>query len=231
MKRCVCLCACLLLAGALLGCSSLPAGTQTEMEGLTIVVDPGHGDTDVGTIGVTSGVYEKDVNLAISLKLRAALEEKGVYVIMTRETDDPLGDPGEAKLDVRKEADMQKREEIIAGAQANLLLSIHQNSFEDPAVRGPQVFYLESNQKADGAKLAGAIQKAINEALKPDKPRSTGKGNWRLLKPGAQPGCIVECGFFSNAQDEALLQDEAHQDLLVGAIVAGVEAYVRRYGA
>lgn len=209
----------------------LAADGQRELPGLVILIDPGHGDTDVGTIGALTGCYEKDINLTIALKLKTALEEKGVTVRMTRADDAPLGPADEGDIAQRKENDMQARENIIAEAGANLLVSIHQNAFEDPEVRGPQVFFLKYNDKSYGVEFAQAIQDALNAQILQEMPRDISYGNWRLLKQGSQPGCIVECGFLSNPEEELLLLDDAYQDKLVMAITAGIEAYVKQYGA
>ena len=108
---------------------------------MKVVVDPGHGDTDVGTIGVSTGRYEKEVNLEIGLKLKAALEQEGVTVVMTRESDDPVAAAEETDIGKRKEADMQKREQIIRDADADMYIGVHQNSFENADACGPQIFY------------------------------------------------------------------------------------------
>lgn len=222
----------ILLSGVL--CLGLLAGCGSKagaLEGRTIVIDPGHGDMDVGTIGV-SGSYEKDTNLQIARKLRDALVEKGALVVMTREDDGPLGPAEEQDPALRKEADWLRREEIVEAAGATLLLSIHQNSFDDPAVRGPQMFFLRNSDTGEerGEALAQALQDTVNKELGVEKPRAIGAGNWRLLKKGNQPGCIIECGFFSNPEEEALLQTDAYQEQLVEALVKGLEAYARKHG-
>lgn len=227
------LCVALLLFAA--ACDQgAPVSGGRDIAGITVLIDAGHGDTDVGTIGAFTGRYEKDVNLEIALKLRGALEERGVTVLMTRADDAPLGPPEEADISLRKENDMLKREEIIEGAGADIFISIHQNSFEDETVAGPQIFYLKNADTGevdeDGKTLAEAIQAAMNEELGVAKPRQAISSNLRLLKKGNHPACLVECGFFSNEEEERLLQTEEYQQRLVEAIVKGIEAYVRRHG-
>ncbi|HBU13134.1 MAG TPA: N-acetylmuramoyl-L-alanine amidase [Clostridiales bacterium] len=199
----------------------------STLSGKRVLIDPGHGDTDVGTIGPLTGRYESEVNLEISLKLRDALTQKGVDVVMTRESDEPLAAENEQDVTVRKEADMVKREEIIENTNADFLLSIHQNRFDDASVAGPQVFYLKTQDGQEyWADFARAIQGALNERLPVENPRGISPGDWRLLKKGGQPGCIIECGFFSNPAEETLLQTEEYQNEIVAAIVAGLEGYV-----
>lgn len=97
-----------------------------------VAIDPGHGGFDPGKVGVT-GVLEKDINLAISFKVRKKLEKKGVQVIMTRTTDDAICSPEEKN---KKMADMRNRVEIINASNAAIAVSIHQNSFTDSSFQG-----------------------------------------------------------------------------------------------
>lgn len=226
----------LLLAGAMLftltSCggeeaketsAGLPDLSGVSLEGLKIIVDAGHGDTDVGTIGVSTGRYEKEVNLEIALKLKSALEKEGVTVIMTRETDEPIAAADETDIAKRKEADMQKREQIITDANADMYVGVHQNSFEDENASGPQIFYhTDSNM---GAMLAGCIQTVMNERLDPKEPRKQNCGRYRLLTPGKQPSVTVECGFFTNPEEEKKLQDSSYQDQVTEAIVDGIKYF------
>lgn len=193
------------------------------IEGLKVVVDPGHGDTDVGTIGVSTGRYEKEVNLEIGLKLKEALEKEGVTVVMTRESDEPIAAADETDITKRKEADMQKREQIITEAKADMYIGVHQNSFESAEASGPQIFYYTDSSA--GKQLAQCIQQAMNDALEIREPRKVNFGRYRLLKPGGQPSVTVECGFFTNPEEEKKLQTDDYQDKVVAAIVDGIKYY------
>lgn len=193
------------------------------IEGLKVVVDPGHGDTDVGTIGVSTGRYEKEVNLEIGLKLKEALEKEGVTVVMTRESDEPIAAADETDIAKRKEADMQKREQIITEAKADMYIGVHQNSFESAEACGPQIFYYTDSSA--GKQLAQCIQQAMNDALEIREPRKVNFGRYRLLKPGGQPSVTAECGFFTNPEEEKKLQTDDYQDKVVAAIVEGIKYY------
>lgn len=201
---------------------------QTSLEGRRVVLDPGHGDTDVGTIGVSTGRYEKEVNLEIGLKLRDALKKEGVEVVMTRESDAPIAAADEADITKRKEADMQKREQIITDAKADMYIGVHQNSFESADARGPQIFYYTDS--ATGKQLAQSIQTVMNDALEIAEPRKVNFGRYRLLKPGGQPSVTVECGFFTNPDEEKKLQTDEYQDKVVSAVVDGIKYYEAEYG-
>ena len=90
----------------------------------TVVIDSGHGGVDPGKIGV-DGVYEKDINLAIAKQLQKVLERNNCQVIMTREADQGLYEESDTN---KKRADMAKRVSIMNGCDADVVVSIHQNS-------------------------------------------------------------------------------------------------------
>ena len=183
-----------------------------------IIVDPGHGGFDPGKPGIT-GEDEKDLNLKIGLKLRDYLEQAGAVVIMTRTTDDDVDGMDGVKY---KSKDMVERKKLSEGG--DILVSIHQNSFTQPSVKGAQVFY---NQKSDkGKKLAEIIQKSIKEQASPDNKRAAKSNtNYYVLKATNIPAVIVECGFLTNPEEEKLLNDEVYQDRLAWSIYVGIIKY------
>ncbi|MEA5004095.1 MAG: N-acetylmuramoyl-L-alanine amidase, partial [Christensenella sp.] len=186
-----------------------------------IIIDAGHGGADVGTTGVSTGRQEKEVNLEIAKKLQNILEGKGYEVIMTRTTDDMIAST--------KEEDMRKREDIIKDADADMFVSIHQNFFEkDEDVSGPQVFYRD--QTAKGYELAQYMQEELNGRLEINVPRDVNAGDYQLLRPGEQASVIVECGFFSNPQEEQKLQEDGYQQAIVEAVDAGIGRYFLEKG-
>lgn len=191
-----------------------------SITGKKIIIDPGHGgDVPGGTTGV-SGKLEKDVNLEISLKLKNLLENEGATVIMTRDTDTALGDTWEA--------DMQARENIILENNADMFLSIHQNEFENEVATGPQVFFVQ--QGSVGKRLAVCIQDMLNYELDIENPRIALEAAYRVLKPGSQPSCTIECGFMSNPEEDLKLQDPTYQNKIVQAITDGIKLYVKQFG-
>lgn len=186
-----------------------------------IVVDAGHGGMDPGMIGV-GGLEEKGINLAIALKLKAILEERGFMVVMTRETDDGLYDEG---VKNQKVQDMQRRIAVMQEKEPLLAVSIHQNSYQDSGVRGPQVFYYEDSP--EGEKLAGILQEQLNTGLEVERPR-TAKGNtsYYLLKRSPCVLNIVECGFLTNPEEASLLQTEEYQSKVAQAVAGGICEYL-----
>lgn len=186
------------------------------MSQLRVVIDPGHGGEDPGTLGTNTGAQEAHINLEIAKRLQALLESKGAQVIMTRESGDPIAPS--------KDEDMALRRQIISESGQDLTISIHQNHFEDPSVKGPQVFY--KNGSEEGASLASSIQTALNDGLSIKDPRYEQGSEFYIVKSGTAPAVIVECGFLSNPEEELLLQKSAYQIELVKAIYNGICDYL-----
>lgn len=192
----------------------------------TIVVDAGHGGMDPGMVGVRQ-LEEKEINLKISLKLAELLEKEGYAVILTRDEDEGLYEEGSRN---KKVQDMQKRCELIKEKQPLLTVSIHQNSYPDEAVCGPQVFYY--THSTQGAKLAKCIQDAMNGQLEVARPRvEKANSTYYLLKRSEGVLNIVECGFLSNTREAGLLETDEYQDKVAKAVKDGILTYLDQGGA
>ncbi len=186
-----------------------------------IVIDAGHGADDPGKVGV-NGALEKDINLTLALKLKPLLENKGFQVVMTRDSDDILASENSSH---RKREDMANRVQLIEDANPILTVSLHQNSYPDASVCGPQVFYYKASE--EGEKIAGCIQQSLYETLQLSSNRGIKANNdYYLLRKTPTPTVIVECGFLSNPNEAALLTDNVYQDKLVRAIYLGICNYV-----
>lgn len=184
---------------------------------ITIVVDAGHGGIDPGKVGINN-TLEKDINLAIALKLERYLRESGIHVVMTRTDDSGLYAENDSNKKVR---DMKKRLAIIEDAKPALAVSIHQNSYPDASVSGVQVFYYRDSAKSREA--AEIMQTRLVKSLRPQKER-TAKDNssYYLLKKTSVPIIIVECAFMSNPTEAELLTQETYQERVAWAIYIGI---------
>lgn len=181
-----------------------------------VVIDPGHGGNDPGKVS-RDGVLEKDVNLQIGFCLKQELEARGVKTIMLRTTDDNLAAVGATN---KKNSDMKNRVAIINDSDADFLISIHQNSFTDPKVRGPQAFYHDTS--AESEELALMLQDKLN-AIYPQYAREAKAGNdYYLLNKSVCPGVILECGFLSCPEEVALLTSEQYQQKIASAIADAI---------
>lgn len=191
----------------------------------TVVIDSGHGGVDPGKIGV-DGVYEKDINLAIAKQLQKVLERNDCQVIMTRETDRGLYNESDTN---KKRADMAERIRIMNGCEADVIVSIHQNSYTDATSRGAQVFYQATSES--GKELAAKIQETLIKDVSPDNRRQIKANNdYYLLKNTTSTMVIVECGFLSNPQEAKQLQDADYQKKVAQAIGMGVLYYLGESG-
>ncbi|MCL6634248.1 MAG: N-acetylmuramoyl-L-alanine amidase CwlD, partial [Peptococcaceae bacterium] len=189
--------------------------------GRVVVVDPGHGGIDPGVVG-KSGAAEKDINLAVGKLLAAYLGQAGAKVIMTRETDADLSDPATTGIMAKKREDLKRRIALANDNKADLYVSIHVNSFPNPAQRGAQTFLQPGS--AESRKAAGFIQSELAGALK-NTSRQPREVDYYITRNAAMPAVIVEIGFMTNEEEERLLQDPAYQSKVAWAVCAGVVKY------
>ncbi len=190
--------------------------TQKDSVPLCVVIDAGHGGWDPGKVSA-SGALEKDINLALSLQLKEKLEEQNIKVVLTRSDDNSLSDS--------KQEDFKKRIALIEEVSPVVTVSIHQNSFTDSSVAGPQVFYYLKSDK--GKKLAEILQEKLNETLSPASPRSIkSNDDYYLIKKTPTPTVIVECGFLSNPTEASLLCHQEYQNKISDALCVGIVSYL-----
>ena len=188
----------------------------------TILIDAGHGGRDPGKVGIAD-TLEKDINLKIAFYLKELLEHQNIQVLMTREKDEDLA----ATSDNFKTSDMKKRISLIQESNADLVVSIHQNSYTTPDVYGAQCFYFTDSE--EGKILASTIQKQIIISTNQTKVREIkSNSDYYLLKHSPLPTVIVECGFLSNPDEERLLLTKEYQRNMAWAIHLGILHYLNR---
>lgn len=184
--------------------------TTRDFDYNTIVIDPGHGGTDPGT--VWEGVNEKDVALSISLMVRDKLEDAGYNVVMTRSTD--VYPSLQDRVDIASKATDGKK--IPA-----LYVSIHCNSFEKNLnVNGTQVYYHPDSKY--GTVLAENIynRNLENTTLAPKQVHDG--SNLFVIRKTLQPAALVETGFLSNEGDREYLNSKKGQEAFATGIAEGI---------
>ncbi len=187
----------------------------------TIVIDPGHGGNDPGKVAINSAL-EKDVNLAIALKLKKYLEQEDMEVVMTRQEDKGLYEETDSN---KKVHDMKNRLAIMEGAKPVLVVSVHQNSYPEESVSGVQVFYYRDS--AEGKRAALLMQEQMIATLQPAKEREAKENStYYILKKTTVPTIIVECGFLSNREEADRLTSEDYQERVAWAIHLGIMRYI-----
>jgi len=200
-------------AGSVLPVSSVLTPGEDPPD-LVVVIDAGHGGGDGGAVGVATGVIEAELNLEYALALKAELEARGMKVVLTRSDVKALG-PG-------KKSDMAKRKEIMNGANADIVVSIHMNKFRDRKANGPMAFYQRDNE--EGKALATCIIRAVCGRLERN-PRVAAAADFFIVRESEPPAVLIECGFLSNATEENLLQTDEHMQKLISGIADGIEDY------
>jgi N-acetylmuramoyl-L-alanine amidase len=178
---------------------------------LTIGLDAGHGGTNLGALGST-GVEEKVINLAVVLKMKAALERLGAKTVLTRKEDETLSTTA--------------RWLIWQKAEPDLVLSFHCNSIgnSDPLrVKGTSTYYKY-------VAFRPLSEMLYTELLKTGLSEfgNVGSFNFLLNAPTQFPNALIEMAFLSNPEDEMKLLDPAFQDKMVSAVIRGLEKFLRQ---
>ncbi|MEY8403183.1 N-acetylmuramoyl-L-alanine amidase [Oscillospiraceae bacterium 44-34] len=222
----------ILLAGALIGVVILLVVTFRQLSNLMkpamdpveiyrtgpLVLDAGHGGEDGGAVSIT-GVPESEINLSIVLKLRDILGLYGVDPVLLREEDISLHDRDAGTLREKKRSDLKNRVEAIEAVEGGTLLSIHQNTYTSSRYRGSHVFYAPTEGSQP---LADHFQNSIKAALQPENERAVKRipDTVYIMNHITCPAILIECGFLTNPEEEALLRDEDYQRRLSAVIAA-----------
>lgn len=190
----------------------------------TVVIDAGHGGFDSGKVGV-DGTLEKDINLSIAKKLEELLTAADIHVILTRTEDNGLYEESSTN---KKRQDMTNRASLMNQANADCIVSIHQNSYPQESIDGAQVFYYTGSEK--GKTLAALIQDSLISRADPANHRvEKPNDSYYLLKNVSAPIVIVECGFLSNWAESKKLVDDTYQQKLAWAIHLGILQYLNNF--
>jgi N-acetylmuramoyl-L-alanine amidase len=184
-----------------------------SMDGLKIVVDPGH-YSDPGAIGPT-GLTEAEANLAIALKLAEKLEDAGAIVTMTR-------------TDNRTHVDLYERPAIAKRVDADLFVSVHNNALPDGvnpfANNGTSSFYYHLHS----IDLARRVQYRLSDASGL-ADHGLYYGNLAVIRPTQYPAILVECAFMMIPRQEAALRTEDYQEQLAEGIKQGIEDFLEEF--
>jgi len=229
--------------------SEVTLAEQLGLKFRRVVIDPGHGGHDTGTVGA-DGTKEKDVALAIAKKLRTVLTEQGLEVVLTRETD--------------KFVRLEERARLANVARGDLFISIHCNSLPQRHIRGIETYTLNlasdryairlaarenaTSEKGmsdlqflladlatranteESVRLATQVQSGLVSSLrsKDAKLRDLGtkEALFYVLLGTKMPAILVETGFLSNAEEEKRLDSSGYQEDVARAIASGVQGFL-----
>ena len=188
-----------------------PSVNFGDAAGKSVVIDAGHGGTDPGAMYPANSqkpeIREKDVTLAVALRVRDILENAGVKVIMTRTKD--------------TYPTLSDRVEIANNSNADLFVSIHCNAMENKdEIDGAQVYYHASSEF--GKKFATIVYNNIIEYTGMTKRSIQDGSTLYVIKNTKMPAILTEGGFVSNEKDREYLLSEEGRDSLARAIAEGV---------
>lgn len=218
-----------------------------------IMIDPGHGGSDSGTIGLNPNILEKDIALAYAKELAQELAKYPHYeVIMTRDSD--------------KNASLNERKEKAHNTKADIFISLHADSNPNNNLQGASVYtlsqealdeeslalserenksailkndqLLQQNQeianvlinmvyhetKNSSVQLAEATAKELGKEIKMMHKLHRSAG-FKVLKGVDIPAILIEIGYLSNAEEEKLLTSYMHKKIFARAVAQGVTLY------
>ena len=229
--------------------SDVTLAEQLGLKFRRVVIDPGHGGHDTGTIGA-DGTKEKDVALAIAKRLRTVLTEQGLEVVLTRETD--------------RFVRLEERARLANVARGDLFISVHCNSLPQRNIRGIETYTLNlasdryairlaarenaTSEKGmsdlqflladlatranteESVRLANQVQSGLVSSLrsKDGKIRDLGtkEALFYVLLGTKMPAILVETGFLSNTEEEKRLASPGYQDDVARAIASGIQGFL-----
>ncbi len=170
---------------------------------LVLCLDPGHGGSQAGTQS-PKGIYEKDLNLSLALKLANKLRANGIKVILTRETD----------------IDLSLADRVKAAQGADLFISLHHNALPDGRdlrlERGLSVHYYHARDRELARGLLKAMLKTTGLPL-----HGLFRQNLHVLRENTQvPAILIECGFLIHPEESEIISSEAFQDLFAESLNA-----------
>lgn len=175
------------------------------LQGLTIVVDPGHGGNDRGTTGARN-TFEKHLTLKTSELLAAKLQAAGATVHLTREADNYIP--------------LRKRVASSHQHNADAFISIHYDATTDTSISGFTTYYTYDRQ----AKLANAINNGLGATL-PLRNRGAQPGDYFVLRENRQNAVLVELGFLSNPSEEQTVSTANFREQATHGIYNGLLNY------
>ena len=197
---------------------TVPTFARQGNTNVALILDAGHGGEDGGAVSLT-GIPESVINLAIVLKTEEIMGLYGICPVLLRREDISLHDSTAETLREKKRSDLENRLAGVEGEEGGVLISIHQNSYPEGQYHGFQAFYAPTNGSQE---LAEHIQQTVCTALQPENNRVSKQipDAVYLMNHVTCPAVLLECGFLTNPEEEALLKTPDYQTKMAAAIAA-----------
>ncbi len=195
------------------------ASTYVPRNPRLIVIDPGHGGSDVGA--ARGGLTEASLTLDMSKRLRDILVSRGWQVRMTRDTDVDVYQPNDTAHE-----ELQARDDIANNAGARLLVSIHVNSFINSGPYGTTTYIAKPSDVA----FAKVLRRHLSSDLG-TKDDGIIKSHLYIVLHALMPAALIETAFLSNPSDLSMLESSAWRQKVAQSIADGIDDYTREYPA
>lgn len=184
-----------------------------------LVIDAGHGGKDSGALSKVKGLYEKDINLDIMLRLKSLLDDENIKVYYTRKTDETIF--------------LSPRVELANAVDSDFFISIHCNASTDPNPNGMEILYYDTKFKnIESKKLAAIVNEEIEKAI-PLKNRGLVKKNKEdiyILNKAMIPAVLIEVGYLTNTTDISYLRKEGNRQAVAKGIYNSIIRAYQEFG-
>ncbi|MBP1996341.1 N-acetylmuramoyl-L-alanine amidase [Paenibacillus eucommiae] len=177
------------------------------IKGKVIVIDPGHGEGDPGTVGVSHETEERNLNMSTSLYLAEELRALGAKVILTRN-------------EKSKAVSLANRVQISEMNKADAFVSVHYNSATVPVSGTLTFYYSEEKDMRLARKIEGRLGKMSDL-----KSNGISFGDYHVLRNNSRPSVLVELGFLSNPADESIIRTKSYQQKAAKSVAQGLNDY------
>jgi N-acetylmuramoyl-L-alanine amidase len=179
-----------------------------------IVIDPGHGGHDEGTVNKAMGLVEKKLNFKTSQLVFQQLKKQGIAALLTRTKDIFI--------------DLDERASFANRARARLFVSVHHNSAPNKKAEGVEIYYCEDpSNRWRSAQSKHLAQLILRRMPKQTPLRGVRPASFRVIRCTKMPAVLVECGFVTNLQEARRLRNPQYTEQVAQAISAGIRDYLR----
>jgi N-acetylmuramoyl-L-alanine amidase len=185
--------------------------TVADIRKLTIAIDAGHGGTNTGASGATSGILEKNYTLLFAKELQKILKQQKVKVLMVR-TDDTT---------------IENKDRVLWAQQNNpdLFISFHLNSSGRSTARGVSTYYKHVAYRSFTQSLLNRLLQIKNL----EEFGNVGSFNFTPIQPTDFPSCLVEVAFLSNTADEKMILDQKFRYKVAYQVYLGIKDWIKQW--
>jgi len=185
--------------------------STANLKNMVIAIDAGHGGTNLGASGTSSGVLEKNYTLLFAKELQKILKKQKVKVLMVRETDTTI----------------DNKDRVLWAQQNNpdLFISFHLNSSGRNYVRGVSTYYKHIGYRS----FTQSLLKRLLEIKDLKEFGNIGSFNFTPIQPTDYPSCLVEVAFLSNTEDEKMIRDPKFRTKVANQVLLGIKDWMKTW--